>query len=219
MGTDNLFRKNKARKAESHRREKAKLAPYERVLIVCEGEKTEPDYFRGLRRAFGLNPRNVCIADKKHGLDPKNLVKYAIEEYRKDQDFDHVYCVFDKDKHATYDAALDQIHSTRLKAGHSIDSITSVPCFEIWMLLHFVYTTRSFCAATDDSNCDLVMSDLKQYLSGYEKGAKDVFIGDEKLETAINHSKMLEEFHKTSGTDNPSTKIFKLVEYLIGLKR
>jgi len=39
MGTDNLFHKNKARKAESHRREKAKRAPYERVLIVCEGEK------------------------------------------------------------------------------------------------------------------------------------------------------------------------------------
>jgi hypothetical protein len=40
MGTDDLFHKRKARKAESHRRKKAMRAPYERVLIVCEGMKT-----------------------------------------------------------------------------------------------------------------------------------------------------------------------------------
>jgi hypothetical protein len=49
MGTDDLFHKRKARRLETHRREKAKRAPYERILIVCEGKKTEPHYFQGLR--------------------------------------------------------------------------------------------------------------------------------------------------------------------------
>ena len=219
MGTDNIFHKRKARRAASHQRQRAKRAPHERVLIVCEGEKTEPNYFRGLRAAFGINTMNVVIADKKRGLDPKRLVEYALEEYRKDSDFEHVFCVFDRDKHATYDDALDKIRKTRMKAGTKLHAITSIPCFEIWLLLHFTFTTRSFCSATDDSNCALVMSDLDQFMPGYSKGGTDVFMGNERLQTAIDNAKQLEEFHKTSGTDNPSTRIYKVVEFLRGLKR
>ncbi|MEI7639872.1 MAG: RloB family protein [Syntrophus sp. (in: bacteria)] len=219
MGTDNIFHRRKARQATSHQRERARRAQHERVLIVCEGEKTEPNYFKGLRAALAINAMNVIIADKKRGLDPNRLVEYALEEYRKDSDFEHVFCVFDRDKHATYDAAMDKIRRTRMRKGTKLHPITSIPCFEIWLLLHFTYTTRSFCAAADDSNCALVMSDLEKYMPGYEKGAKDVFMGDERLETASNHAKQLEEFHKTSGTDNPSTRIYRLVEYLRGLKR
>lgn len=42
MGSDNLFHKRKERKAASLRRAKAKRSPYDVVLIVCEGAKTEP---------------------------------------------------------------------------------------------------------------------------------------------------------------------------------
>lgn len=219
MGTDNLFHIKKARKAESHQRKKARRAPYERMLIVCEGKKTEPNYFKGLRKTFGLNPMNVVIADKNHGLDPMRLVEYALDEYQKDPDYNHVYCVFDRDKHQTYDAALHKISACRMKRGATLHAITSVPCFEIWLLLHFAYTTRSFCAACDDSNADLVISELKNYMPDYEKGAENIFIGDECLDTAINNAKLLEKFHMTSGTDNPSTKMYQLVDYLISLKR
>lgn len=219
MGTDNLFHIKKARKAESHQRKKARRDPYERMLIVCEGKKTEPNYFNGLRKTFGLNPMNVVIADKKHGLDPMRLVEYALNEYKKDPDYNHVYCVFDQDKHQTYDAALQKISVCRMKRGTTLHAITSIPCFEIWLLLHFAYTTRPFCAACDDSNADLVISALKNYMPDYEKGAENIFIGDERLDTAINNAKLLEKFHMTSGTKNPSTKIYQLVEYLISLKR
>jgi hypothetical protein len=75
MGTDNIFHKRKAKAADAHRRKKATQALYERVLIVCEGEKTEPYYLKGLRKSLGLNPANVVIADKKSGLDPKGSAK------------------------------------------------------------------------------------------------------------------------------------------------
>jgi hypothetical protein len=219
MGTNNLFHKKKARLAESHRREKARRAPYERILIACEGKKTEPNYFRDLRKAFGLNPMNVVIADKRHGLDPMSLVEYALEEYKKEPDFNHVFCVFDRDKHQTYDAALDKIRAFRIRRGTILHPTTSIPCFEIWLLLHFIYTTRSYCAACNDSNCELVMSELKQYIPDYKKGAKDIFINDERLDIAIKYAKQLDEFHLTSGTDNPSTKIHLLVEHLRCLKK
>jgi len=222
MGTDDLFHKRKARLAESHRREKAKLAPYERILIVCEGMKTESHYFRGLRLALGLHPENVIIEDKKSGLDPKSLVTFAMETFKKDKDFDHVFCVFDKDKHVSYNATLEKIRATRLKGGASIHAITSVPCFEIWILLHFTYTTRPFSTAGGDSNCALVIDELdrKGRIRGYEKGSRDIFnVLRDKLETAIRNAEKLEDFHKTSRTDNPSTRVHELVLHLKSLKR
>lgn len=47
MGTDNLFHINKARKAESHQRKKARRDPYERMLIVCEGKKNRTKLLQG----------------------------------------------------------------------------------------------------------------------------------------------------------------------------
>ncbi|MCG2738688.1 MAG: RloB family protein [Syntrophaceae bacterium] len=222
MGTDDLFHKRKARLAESHRREKAKRAPYERILIVCEGKKTEPYYFRGLCQDLRLNPKNVVIEDKKSGLDPKSLVTFAVETFKKGRDFDRVYCVFDKDKHASYNDALEKIRATRLAGGGTLHAITSVPCFEIWLLLHFTYTTGPFSTAGSDSNCALVMDalDRKGRIPGYEKGARDIFQAiSDKLEKAIRNAEKLEDFHKTSRTDNPSTKVHHLVQYLKSLKR
>jgi hypothetical protein len=220
MGSEDLFHKRKARKAELHRRRMAKRAPYDRVLIVCEGEKTEPHYFSWLRNELGLNRANVVISDKKGGLDPKSLVEYAIDEYRKEPDFDHVYCVFDKDKHTTYQGALDKIRSLPIRGKMKIHAITSVPCIEFWLLLHFTYTTSQYFAPLDASNCDLVILDLQRHIPGYEKGSKDFlpYIAD-KTDDAIRNAKQLEVFHQTSGTDNPSTKVYMLVEYLNGLKK
>lgn len=221
MGTDNLFHKRKARPADSHRREKAKRAAYERILIVCEGMKTEPNYFKAVRRKLGLHPANVVIEDRKSGLDPKGVVDFALQTFKADKDYDNVFCVFDKDKHASYPAALDKISNTRLK-GAKLHAISSVPCFEIWILLHFTYTTRAFCTAGEDSNCMLVITELKKNgrIPDYEKGTKDIssLLWD-KLHIAINNVKELEKFHATSGTDNPSTKIHKLVEYLQEMKQ
>ncbi len=219
MGTDNLFHKRKARKAEMHRRKIATLSPLPRVLVVCEGGKTEPHYFRWLINYFGLNRANVVIGNKKSGLDPKSLVDYALEEYEKERDFDHIYCVFDRDKHTTYDAAVDRVRSIRLKRGAKIHATTSIPCFEFWLLLHFTYTTRHYEAPLNDSNCDLVVADLRKHILDYEKGSQgflDYLVG--KTEEAITRAKQIEIFHETSGTENPSTKIYLLVEYLKSIK-
>jgi hypothetical protein len=45
MGSNNLHHKRKARKAVSLQRQKAKRSAYDRILIVSEGQKTEPNYF------------------------------------------------------------------------------------------------------------------------------------------------------------------------------
>lgn len=217
MGTDDLFHKRKARAAESISRKMAKRAPYDLVLIVCEG-KTEDHYFSGLRNTLRLSNANIVIAEKNKGSDPLSVVKSAIEKFNKDPVYDCVYCIFDRDKHATYAPALDKIRSTRLKKGATIHAITSIPCFELWLLLHYVYTTRSFTAAGDRSNCELVVSEINHHIPYYQKGSKTIFATVvDKMDIAITNAKMLENYHKTSGADNPSTKVHELVEYLQNL--
>ena len=218
MGTDNLFHKRKERKAESLRRRQAMKSPYDVVLIVCEGEKTEPNYFSELKKAFRLSNANVRICGR--GSDPLSVVNFAIETFRWEPEFDRVYCVFDRDRHTTYDAALDRVRRTRLGKGSRIFSIPSVPCFEFWLLLHFIYTTRPFDAPPGDSICSRVIEELKKYLPEYQKGEQDIFNKmQDSLNDAITNASRVQQLHQTSGTDNPSTLVHSLVEYLRDLKK
>ena len=131
MGTDNLHHKRKAKKTKDHQRRIASRQPYDRVLIVCEGQKTEPLYFNSLREEYRLQATDICITNAK-GSDPMSLVKYAIDLYKNSQkegnDFDFVFCVFDKDDHANYKQAINEISKIKNKA--EFHAITSVPCFE-----------------------------------------------------------------------------------------
>ena len=218
MGTDNLFHKRKERKAESLRRRQAMKAPYDVVLIVCEGEKTEPNYFSELKKTFRLSNANVRICGR--GSDPLSVVNFAIETFRWEPEFDRVYCVFDRDRHTTYDAALDRVRRTRLGKGSRIFAIPSIPCFEFWLLLHFMYTTRPFDAPPGDSICSRVIEELKKHLPAYKKGDHDIFNKmQDSLNDAITNASRVQQFHQTSGTDNPSTLVHSLVEYLRDLKK
>ena len=49
MGSEDLFHKRKAKSVKQLARNKSKRAPYDKVLIVCEGTKTEPYYFTDAR--------------------------------------------------------------------------------------------------------------------------------------------------------------------------
>jgi len=77
MGTDNLFHKRKERTAGLLRRRRAMKASYDVILIVCEGAKTEPNYFTELKNAFRLSNANVMICGR--GSDPLSVVDFAIE--------------------------------------------------------------------------------------------------------------------------------------------
>jgi len=223
MGSDNLFHRRKAKKADALRREAQKREPYDVVLIVCEGDKTEPNYFKELRDAFKLSTANIRIAGDECGSAPCSVVDYALAEYRKEKKFNRVFCVFDKDRHPTYKESLGRIKNVKLSKGDTIEAITSVPCFEIWLLLHFVYTTKSFgSTGASGSICASVIKELKKKgrIPNYEKGAKDVFPALlEKLPDALTHAARLEKHGENVGSENPSTNMHKLVEYLGELKK
>ena len=138
MGSDDLHHKRKARRTKDLVRRKSIRAPYDRVLIVCEGAKTEPHYLWALVDYLKLSSANVEI-DGNSGSSPISVVRHAKRRYREERGkgdaFDRVYCVFDKDTHATYYEAINDCVS--FKPLGVLHAVPSVPCFEYWLLLHF----------------------------------------------------------------------------------
>lgn len=220
MGTDDLFHKRKARQAKDLARRSAKRKPYDKVLIVSEGEMTEPNYFNELKDHYELDSANVKVTGDC-GSSPMSVVRYAQQLYREARDtgdaFDKVFCVFDKDTHGDYQQALEALENT--KPAGVYEAITSVPCFEYWLLLHFTFTDRPFHATGNHSIAATVLDELKRYWPEYEKAAKGSFLHCiDQLEFAKANAGHILLSVQANGSDNPSTHVHELVEYLQNIK-
>jgi len=215
METDNFFHKRKARKNQKRATFREE---YDKVLIVCEGEKTESYYFKELINHYKISTANVKV-DGRCGSSPLCVFEYAeklcLKESQKGDVYDRVYCVFDKDTHATYDRAMQKIKNKKL-----FYAANSVPCFEYWLLLHFEKTTKPYTRKGKSSIANEVLKHLKQYIQDYEKGNKHIFkLTIKDIDFAIDNAKHALKQIKQYGTGNPSTHIHKLVEYLKSLKK
>jgi DNA-binding transcriptional ArsR family regulator len=58
-------------------RRKAQRQPAERLLIVCEGSKTEPLYLGEIRQQLRLPSANVQVQPAAYGTEPLRIVEYA----------------------------------------------------------------------------------------------------------------------------------------------
>ncbi|WP_087107252.1 RloB family protein [Halomonas citrativorans] len=220
MGQDNLHHKRKARSAKQLNRKKAKRDPYSKILIVCEGKKTEPNYFEEIQKCYELNTANVELIGT--GSSPRNILEYARQRYREEKDsgdgFDKVFCVFDRDSHTTYDETVGNINQAVPKS--TFVAITSVPSFEYWLLMHFIYSTKPYENLSGNTAANQVLDEVKAYYSEYTKGGKDVFAHlFEALPSAkANAKRSLEEAIRNDNF-NPSTKVHELVDFLQNIKK
>jgi hypothetical protein len=219
MGSDDLFAKRKQRSAASLGRSKQVRASAKRFLIVCEGAKTEPQYFQAMIAALGINSQRAKVAPND-GNTPDRIVSHALQLYDNDKKrgdpFDQVYCVFDRDTHSTFAAAVDTIKELEVD-GKPFNAITSTPCFEYWLLLHFVFTDKAFTTIGKKSAGDAVVSALKKHklFAAYTKGQSDIYgLLKAKTATAVVHAKRARANAKKNGSTNPSTDVDILVEAL-----
>lgn len=186
------------------------------VLIACEGARTEPGYFEGLRREWRLETTQVEVCGEECGSDPLSVVNYALKRQRERvkhakktdtlSSYDQVWCVIDHDQHPTLVNALDKAGATGLEVA------LTVPCFELWYLLHYTYTTRPF------QDCADVLKTLKDHVPDYQKGKAMVETLLPKLDGALERANKLREHNKAADADNPSTQVDKLVRTLRKMK-
>jgi hypothetical protein len=100
----------------------------QRFLIVCEGTQTEPNYFRSFRVP------KVVIDIEGLGRNPTQIVEYAIDR-RSEDDFDQVWCVFDRDSFPVSDITK----AVALAKKNNIQIAYSNEAFELWYILHFQF--------------------------------------------------------------------------------
>ena len=189
--------------------------PYDRVLIVCEGECTEPLYFQDLRSHYRLSTANIVMMGS--GADPRTVVRAAkklrSEESRQGEKYDRVYCVFDRDEHATFDAACDEARASGVCLARSW------PCFEFWLRLHFGFSRQPYTRTGGKTAGQHCVDELRRLLGEYEKGTSGVFRKlEDHLESARVHAARTLADANATGEFNPSTEIHKLVCYLKSLK-
>ncbi len=172
-----------------------------RFLIVCEGEQTEPNYFRRFRA-------NAVIRVVGTGRAPQGVLETARQEKEK-EDFDEVWLVFDKDE---IDAeAFNRVIQQAKNLGFHV--AYSNPAFELWYLLHFVYQNT----ALTRRDCQ---QRLKQHL-GRPYRKNDPTLYDALLpyqETALRHAQRLESTYappRNPAQENPSTMVHHLVQALL----
>ena len=192
-------------------RKKATRNCNDRVLIVCEGRKTEPQYFRGLKNHYRLTMVEVI----GQGEDPEGVVREAKRKRKQESgSYEKIYCVFDRDKHENFDRACN-------KATHAnMIPIRSWPCFEFWLLLHFRFSRRPYDESGGNStgqNCYNELNNLwkETYSSTYKKAMPGTFKRlKERLARAQDNAIRALADAETTKQWNPPTEVHKLVSYL-----
>jgi hypothetical protein len=145
-----------------------------------------------------------------------SIVEYA---ERFVDDYDRIFCVFDRDGHANYDAAVQRIAGSPHSRANRLFAIPSWPCFELWMLLHFRYSSAAIVAAGGRSSGDLAVRELLRFIPGSQKGRKSTY--RELLPnrtSAMTNARRLQRENAQTRAYNPSTRVHELVAYLLNLR-
>lgn len=216
-----------ATKKRFERQEKKRIQdekPKQRFfLIVCDGEKTEPNYFESIKKHLRSNAIEL-IDLEVHGKGKNTLG--TVEEARKlktniekqpGRIIDEVWAVFDRDSFP------DQNFNNAIMKGKEIgvECAWSNEAFELWYLLHFQNFEN---AMHRDRHRPLLERELSQRIGKpftYQKNSKSMFALLQQygnIEQAIQRAKVLES-QFADRTDyanhNPCTRVYALIEKLL----
>lgn len=129
----------KKEKREAKAAKRRKIGTREKIvrfLIVCEGDRTEPNYFKELVKDRYSEVRSEEIIGE--GRSTCSLVKRTEEikgqlERERQLKFDRIWVVFDKDDFIDFNEAIILAQKKGLIPGWTNEA------FELWYLLHFIY--------------------------------------------------------------------------------
>jgi hypothetical protein len=206
------------RQARALARKKPQRPPYDRLLIVTEGAKTEPLYFDDIRKQKRISSAHIEVIQSPLGTQPRQVVDSAEAKFKETKAFERVYAVFDRDDHPTYADALararqlDNMLKNDERKAVRFYAVPSVPCFELWLLLHF-QPVHAFNHRTE------VMAKLGQRIAGYTKGRTGIYALTEPLidAAAARAVHLRGQFQPDGGVD-PYTDVDGLVATLRGIR-
>ncbi len=196
-------------------RAKPTLTSRNQVLIITEGECSEPNYLRALCERLEFKSAKIEHPDS---TDPLNLVDAAIRRKREIKretgaTVDHVWVVLDLERpHDERRILATQAAPIAMKAG--VNLAISDPCFEFWILLHFDFTTSGM------ESCKAAFDEVRSHEVEYTKNWPKMHSLIHKVPDAVGNARKCREYHEAHGGDrNPCTDVDKLVVQLNDLAR
>ncbi|MDR1386927.1 MAG: RloB family protein [Propionibacteriaceae bacterium] len=180
-----------------------------RYLIVCEGAK-EVAYFKWLSSQLGGKVRLDAVSDHS---DPERVLALALSRREADRRaaraakdskdvYNDVWIVVDVDQHAHLEKALAEAERQNVK------SAVSVPCFEVWLILHLDDRRAAFASP------QAVKAHWAK-LIGPVTQAQEFDRLSAHQATAVSSARALLDRHRGDGVPrtrrNPSTEVGQLV--------
>ena len=197
-----------------------------RILIVCEGEKTEPNYFRSFSMMKNSSGLVYEVKTAGGGINTIQVVNKAIELKEKAEKertpYDSVWAVFDRDsfRATNFDNAINKAEEKGIGCAWSNEA------FELWYVYHF----DDRCTAMNRKEYkDVITNHVR--VTGYHNSNKEYTYqkNDSNMRAILSACKCDEEKaisraeHQSETFDdkrfsihNPCTMVYKLVKQLIG---
>jgi len=216
MGKAVKFQKDrfdKYQKTDKKRREGVRKLR-ERFLILCEGTKTEPNYFNAFKRELpkgiveidilGLGVNTLSILDEAKKLFDKSKQGTA--------PYDEVWLVFDRDSFPAhnFDNTIKGATANKFYCAWSNEA------FELWYLLHFEF--RNTAMPRNEYKYALNKYLGREYKKNDERMYADLL---SYQQTAIRNAERLKVINNSSipSSSNPGTQVhllvLKLNDYII----
>jgi hypothetical protein len=193
-------------------RDQGKIKGRFSVAIIGDGQ-TERIYFSDMRDTE--RPRNLTIfPDYPRRIGSyKGVLERAIHLTI---DYSLVFALIDMDKIIRDKQQQMYSQDKVLAEKEGVIVLENNPCFETWLLMHFIHTGRLF------KNCQEVSTELKRknYIPGYEKSER--FLVKSRLYNtykklikpkAIPGSKLLEKSRYKQDELYPRAETFKFFEW------
>lgn len=221
---DNSLLKRFAR--EDQKRKVGGIPQREYYLIVCEGEKTEPNYFKSLKEKLpiGVVDYIEIEGEGKNTLtliEEANKIRERKEKSINGRKFDHTWAVFDRDSfpETNFDNAINKGEQQKRK----INCAWSNEAFELWYLLHLEFVNVPMTREDYKPRIEHWLTERIGLPFKYAKNRADMYDilqkhGNEKQ--AIEWAKILDSQYDDFRfyTHNPNTKLYILVSQLNRLK-
>lgn len=188
-------------------------------LIVTEGTKTEPQYFRAIQQIINRNHRDrIQLEIHCEGDNTLGLLQKAKQRVRNSGiTYKHVWIVYDTD-----DFPAPRINQTAdecielTNEDTEYHALWSNQCIELWFMLHFNYIDADLHRTEYYPKLTEWMRNIGQ--GEFAKNRDDLYtILRPYLEVAIQRAKKLDAQNqgRTPASAAPGTKVYELLELLL----
>ena len=160
--------------------------------------EAETQYFRQYQRQRA--PFNIKILTPGSATGPERMLE-TLERYWKQYDMSHTrgdqgFVVLDLDCNEKKALLIKKLE----RASQIASFVVSNPCFEVWFILHYRYSTHIY------SDGDEVIKDLRKYIPEYQKNTDVTESLSGMFDTAMKNASKLEEYYEEMGYRWPSNE-------------